>query len=64
MKTVNGGSAVQGGYYLSKSHWEIFPIARDGQNLPGPASEHYVKKVGIRLAAVGRSDHSGVLIAP
>ena len=43
MKTINGGSAVQGGYYLSKSAWEIFPIARDGQKLPGPASEHYVK---------------------
>jgi hypothetical protein len=43
MKTINGGSAVQGGYYISKSHWEIFPIARDGEKLPGPASEHYVK---------------------
>ena len=43
MKTINGGSAVQGGYYLSKSAWEIFPIARDGEKLPGPASEHYVK---------------------
>ena len=43
MKTMNGGSAVQGGYYLSKSNWEIFPIARDGQKLPGAASEHYVK---------------------
>jgi hypothetical protein len=43
MKTINGGSAVQGGYYLSKSHWEIFPVAHDGQKLPGPASEHYVR---------------------
>ena len=43
MKTINGGSAVQGGYYISKSAWEIFPIARDGEKLPGPASEHYVK---------------------
>ena len=43
MKTINGGSAVQGGYYLSKSNREIFPIARDGQKLPGAASEHYVK---------------------
>ena len=43
MKTINGGSAVQGGYYLSKSNWEIFPIARDGEKLPGAASEHYVK---------------------
>jgi hypothetical protein len=43
MKTINGGSAVQGGYYLSKSHWEIFPIEKDGQKLPGTSSEHYVK---------------------
>jgi hypothetical protein len=43
MKTINGGSAVQGGYYLSKSNWEIFPIEKDGQKLPGAASEHYVK---------------------
>jgi hypothetical protein len=43
MKTINGGSAVPGGYYLSKSNWEIFPVARDGERLPGPVSEHYVK---------------------
>ncbi len=43
MKTIHGGSAVRGGYYLSKSHWEIVPIAHDGEKLPGPASEHYVK---------------------
>jgi hypothetical protein len=43
MKTINGGSAVQGGYYLSKSNWEIFPIEKDGQKLPGAASEHFVK---------------------
>ena len=43
MKTINGGSAVQGGYYLSKSNWEIFPVEKDGQKLPGSASEHYVK---------------------
>jgi hypothetical protein len=43
MKTINGGSAVPGGYYLSKSNWEIFPIAHDGEKLPGKTSEHYVK---------------------
>jgi len=43
MKTINGGSAVKGGYYLSKSNWELFPIAHDGEKLPGPASEHYVQ---------------------
>jgi hypothetical protein len=43
MKTINGGSAVQGGYYLSKSNWEIFPIEKDGQKLPGASSEHFVK---------------------
>ncbi len=43
MNAIHGGSAVQGGYYLSKSNWEVFPVARDGERLPGPASEHYVK---------------------
>jgi hypothetical protein len=42
MKTINGGTAVKGGYYLSKSNWEIFPVAHDGEKLPGAASEHYV----------------------
>ncbi len=42
MTTTNGGSAVKSGYYLSKSNWEIFPVARDGERLPGPAAEHYV----------------------
>jgi hypothetical protein len=43
MTTISGGSAVPGGYYLSRSNWEIFPVARDGERLPGPVSEHYVK---------------------
>ena len=43
MTTISGGTAVPGGYYLSKSNWEIFPIARDGEKLPGKPSEHYVK---------------------
>jgi hypothetical protein len=42
MTTLNGGSAVKSGYYLSKSNWEIFPVARDGERLPGPVAEHYV----------------------
>jgi hypothetical protein len=43
MKTIDGGSAVRGGYYLSKSNWEIVPIAHDGAKLPGAASDHYVQ---------------------
>ncbi len=43
MTTFNGGSAVKGGYYLSKSNWEIFPVEHDGQRLPGKAAEHYVQ---------------------
>ncbi len=43
MTTFSGGNSVPGGYYLSKSNWEIFPVARDGERLPGPTSEHYVK---------------------
>ena len=49
MTTINGGSSVKSGYYLSKSAWEIFPIARDGERLPGDVSEHYVK---LPMAAV------------
>ena len=49
MTTISGGTAVQGGYYLSKSNWEFFPVQKDGERLPGPATEHYVK---VPLAAV------------
>ena len=43
MTTISGNSAVPGGYYLSRSSWEIFPVEKDGQRLPGPTAEHYVK---------------------
>jgi len=49
MKTTNGGSAVQGGYYLSKANWEIVPVQHDGERLPGGVADHYVK---LPLAAV------------
>jgi hypothetical protein len=49
MKTTNGGSAVTSGYYLSKASWEIVPVQHDGERLPGPAADHYVK---LPLAAV------------
>ena len=34
MTTISGGSAVQGGYYLSKSNWEIFPSRRTARSSP------------------------------
>ncbi len=34
MKTINGGSAVPGGYYLSKSNWEIFPSRATASGCP------------------------------
>jgi hypothetical protein len=43
MTTISGGSAVPGGYYLSRSNWEVFHVAHDGERLPGKPSEHYVK---------------------
>ena len=49
MTKISGGSAVQSGYYLSKSSWEIVPVEKDGERLPGSAAETYVK---IPLAAV------------
>jgi len=35
-----GGSGFNPG---SKSNWEILPIARDAEKLPGKPSEHYVR---------------------
>jgi hypothetical protein len=49
MKTIDGGSAVKGGYYLSKANWEIVPVQRDGERLPGTAADHFVE---LPLAAV------------
>jgi hypothetical protein len=49
MTTMNGGSAVKGGYYLSKSNWEIIPVEHDGEILPGTSEEHYVR---VPVAAV------------
>ncbi len=49
MQAIGGGSAVKGGYYLSKANWEVFPVERDGERLPGTPADHYVK---IPLAAV------------
>ena len=57
MKAINGGSAVQGGYYLSKSNWEIFPIEKDGQKLPGASSEHYVKLLRLVRDEGAVADH-------
>jgi hypothetical protein len=49
MKTIHGGSAVQSGYYLSRSTWEIVPVRHDGERLPGAAADHFVS---LPLAAV------------
>ena len=34
MKTTNGNTAVQGGYYFNKANWEIHPVKNDGDVLP------------------------------
>jgi hypothetical protein len=49
MTKISGGSAVQSGYYLSKASWEIVPVEKDGERLPGSSAESYVK---VPLAAV------------
>ena len=49
MTRISGGSAVRSGYYLSRSSWEIVPVEKDGERLPGGSGESYVK---IPLAAV------------
>ena len=43
MTTIHGGSAVQGGYYLSRSTWEVVPVEQDGGRLPGSAGDRWVR---------------------
>jgi hypothetical protein len=49
MTTIAGGTPVKGGYYVSASTWEVFPVERDGTRLPGTAADHYKR---LPLAAV------------
>lgn len=43
MTIMNGGTAVESGYYWNTAQWSLVTIARGGDALPGNARERYVK---------------------
>jgi hypothetical protein len=43
MTAYAGGIAVRSGYYWNPGKWEVVPVARDGETLPGARAEHYLR---------------------
>lgn len=41
MTELRGGTQVKKGYYFNLQRWSLHPVARDGEQLPGPAAEVY-----------------------
>ncbi len=43
MATTIGGTSVASGYYWNLGRWEVIPVARDGETLPGGRGDKYMK---------------------
>ncbi len=43
MTAYAGGIAVRSGYYWNPGKWEVVPVARDGETLPGARAERYLR---------------------
>ena len=43
MTTISGGAAVQNGYYWNMGRWEVVPVARSGEQLPGGRGDKYLR---------------------
>ncbi len=43
MARMNGGTSVPGGYYWNPRTWSITPVAKDGDRLPGKASDSFLR---------------------
>jgi hypothetical protein len=43
MTTSIGGAAVRNGYYWNLGKWQVIPVARDGEQLPGGPAEKYLR---------------------
>ena len=43
MARFDGGSRVPGGYYWNPGQWSVTPVAKDGEMLPGSASDRYLR---------------------
>jgi len=49
MTAISGGMQVRGGYYWNMGKWEVIPVARDGEKLPGAHADKFLR---IPLVAV------------
>ena len=43
MTTSIGGTAVRSGYYWNLGKWEVIPVARDGEQLPGGRGDRVLR---------------------
>ncbi len=43
MTTFGGGTQVQSGYYWNAGKWEMVPVERSGDALPGSRSDRYLR---------------------
>lgn len=43
MTTSIGGTAVRSGYYWNLGRWEVIPVARDGEQLPGGRGDKFLR---------------------
>ncbi len=43
MRTMAGGTLVGNGYYWNVARWELVPVRRDGEALPGGRGDRYLR---------------------
>ena len=43
MRTHVGGTAVRSGYYWNLGKWEVVPVRKSGEQLPGGGSDKYLR---------------------
>ncbi len=52
MATTTGGMQVRSGYYWNMGKWEVIPVARDGEALPGARSDKFLRIPLIAVLAI------------
>ncbi|HEY7725895.1 MAG TPA: hypothetical protein VH880_11210 [Anaeromyxobacteraceae bacterium] len=43
MTRIEAGTAAKAGYYLNTRTWQVHPVAKDGERLPGEPGEKWMK---------------------
>jgi hypothetical protein len=52
MTTMSGGMQVRNGYYWNMGKWEVIPVARDGEKLPGGRADRFLRIPLIAVFAI------------